>query len=268
MNTIDINIDEIMNETMKKMEPIPLGQSQFQNRNFVQKTMVTRGRAYRACLMKLKERLDALYANKEAYDISLANKEAEEKIMKLKSSRLDFIKTQTEDFTDVTGDLYHLSLEGLELEKEINEYMIKKDSAVRHEAYQTKLIKDCIYEIQGLYKDLKKYREMTTEEFEIEENVYYKLKLNNILNGAEGARESLMAMESPALLGVDFDNVSEEELGDANHLIASFQFMEEGDPETLRLRYNEVIIKAAEEARQTMSNQEPVNKVRPFPKKY
>lgn len=140
---------EIIEEINLASQEIPFGNSDFQNINFVVKSELTPARAYRSCLLRLNDRLNALrenYYNLELEDIDI--EEMQEKI------------------NDETTDKFEKRRLQIKVEqKKVNRNYIKK------------LVDDAIIEVDTLYKAFKQLPKFTREQFEEEERQHYLLKL-------------------------------------------------------------------------------------------
>lgn len=128
----------------EKMRNVPFGNSIFQNQNF---TAGSEGQArrYRHCLLQINAKLNAL-------------KECE-----LRRKRIEI---DIDELKDITGTKYELARRDIDLE----EKMFQLDNEIKY-------IEDAIIELKTYEYELSLMKEYTREEFEKEENDYWKARL-------------------------------------------------------------------------------------------
>ena len=163
---INEKVQGILDEINNASKEIPFGNSRFQNINFVLQGEITPARAYRHCLLRLNNRLNAL---KEAYyNLQLENIDIEE------------MQEQIE-----TADKFEKRRLEIKIEQKQTNRIITQ-----------KMVDDCIIEINDLYGAFTNLPKFTREEFELEEKEHFKLKLARDVSlaafgGASGALQSL-----------------------------------------------------------------------------
>lgn len=140
---------EIIEEINLASQEIPFGNSDFQNINFVVKAELTTGRAYRACLLRLNDRLNALREN--YYNLELEDIDIEEMEEKVKNENTDKFEKRR--------------------------LLVKIEQKKVNRSYIKKLVDDAIIEVETLYKAFKQLPKITRKEFEQEEQKHYELKL-------------------------------------------------------------------------------------------
>lgn len=167
------DITKKIEEIEKASLAIPFGNSKFQNENFVMAGEITPARAYRHCLLRLNDRLTAL--RECYYNLQLEIIDIEE----LEEKNLD------ENIN--------------KFEKRRNLLTIEKKRTERE--HNSKLVSDCMKEIDTLYNAFTQFKKYTNEEFEAEEKLHFELKLGrDILLGNNGAMLSLDSMGALSLL--------------------------------------------------------------------
>ena len=161
---ISQEIQDKIDEINTASKEIPFGNSEFQNLNFVLNAEITPERAYRHCLLRLNNRLNALrecYYTLQLEDIDI--EEMEEQIQtanKFEKRRLE-IKIE---------------------QKKVNRISTEK------------LVADALEEVNTLYGAFKKLPKYTREQFELGERKHFELKLAKELLLKEGALQSLDSM--------------------------------------------------------------------------
>lgn len=159
-------IDNIVQDVEKAFYDIPFENSAFQNINFVVNQQLTPARAYRAIGLRISAKVRALkeaYFGRQIEDIDIAELEAKR------------------DNPDTT------KWDRMRAEVEIQKKLSNRN-------YTDKLINDAVCEINTLYAEMKKLPRYSRSEFEAEERSHFEIRLQNQLNGIQGAGESLLAM--------------------------------------------------------------------------
>lgn len=160
------DIPNVIDDVYRRMWEIPLGNSAFQNKNFVMGSQYTPCRSYRGALLRLSDRIRAL--NEARFSLETEKIDLEELDYKINHSKTDQFERRR-----------------LEVEKR------KKLSQVK---YTEKLIYDALYEVTTLYNEIKEYPEYTREEFEAEERIHFEIRLQRQIEGKAGAVDSLLNM--------------------------------------------------------------------------
>ena len=161
------DLDKIRSEVIRKSKEIPFGNSEFQNKYFVEYANLTPARAYRSLLLKMMSRLNDL----KEFDF-----------------KLDEIAIDIEEWTE-------------EKDNELLSNFDRRRAAIkikRSESqmeYNRKLVTDALLEVEDLWEALSKYPEFTREQFENEEHAHFKLLMERKMSlpqGKEGVMESLL----------------------------------------------------------------------------
>jgi len=167
VGNLEKKVDELkdfLKELYNQFEELPFGNSDFQNKYFVINSQITPARAFRALCLRLRDRINALleaYYNLKKEDIDI--EELEEK---LKTEKNIYEKKRIE----------------LDIEfKKLKRIDIKK------------LVDDAIHEVNYLLSLYNQFPTITREEFESEEEEYFKKKLTTQLIG-DGNLMSLLSM--------------------------------------------------------------------------
>lgn len=160
-------INLVLQDVQKRSEPIPFGNSAFQNINFIKNIKMSDTRAYRDMLLRVNDRIrackEAIYSiRKEDIDIL----ELREKIANEETSKFDKMRAE------------------IDLEQKLE-----------NRAYTEKLFKDAEEEIKTLYCEIRKMPEFSREQFEAGEREYFELSLTKQALGLTGANESLLSMD-------------------------------------------------------------------------
>ena len=201
VGNLEKKVDELkdfLKELYNQFEELPFGNSDFQNKYFVINSQITPARAFRALCLRLRDRINALleaYYNLKKEDIDI--EELEEK---LKTEKNIYEKRRIE----------------LDIEfKKLKRIDIKK------------LVDDAIHEVNYLLNLYNQFPTITREEFESEEEEYFKKKLTTQLIG-DGNLMSLLSMgymidENGNLIEANekfkynvFEAIKEKQLKDAN----------------------------------------------------
>ena len=201
VGNLEKKVDELkdfLKELYNQFEELPFGNSDFQNKYFVINSQITPARAFRALCLRLRDRINALleaYYNLKKEDIDI--EELEEK---LKTEKNIYEKRRIE----------------LDIEfKKLKRIDIKK------------LVDDAIHEVNYLLNLYNQFPKITREEFESEEEEYFKKKLTTQLIG-DGNLMSLLSMgymidENGNLIEANdkfkynvFEAIKEKQLKDAN----------------------------------------------------
>lgn len=201
VGNLEKKVDELkdfLKELYNQFEELPFGNSDFQNKYFVINSQITPARAFRALCLRLRDRINALleaYYNLKKEDIDI--EELEEK---LKTEKNIYEKRRIE----------------LDIEfKKLKRIDIKK------------LVDDAIHEVNYLLNLYNQFPKITREEFESEEEEYFKKKLTTQLIG-DGNLMSLLSMgymidENGNLIEASekfkynvFEAIKEKQLKDAN----------------------------------------------------
>ncbi len=201
VGNLEKKVDELkdfLKELYNQFEELPFGNSDFQNKYFVINSQITPARAFRALCLRLRDRINALleaYYNLKKEDIDI--EELEEK---LKTEKNIYEKRRIE----------------LDIEfKKLKRIDIKK------------LVDDAIHEVNYLLNLYNQFPTITREEFESEEEEYFKKKLTTQLIG-DGNLMSLLSMgymidENGNLIEASekfkynvFEAIKEKQLKDAN----------------------------------------------------
>ena len=201
VGNLEKKVDELkdfLKELYNQFEELPFGNSDFQNKYFVINSQITPARAFRALCLRLRDRINALleaYYNLKKEDIGI--EELEEK---LKTEKNIYEKRRIE----------------LDIEfKKLKRIDIKK------------LVDDAIHEVNYLLNLYNQFPTITREEFESEEEEYFKKKLTTQLIG-DGNLMSLLSMgymidENGNLIEANdkfkynvFEAIKEKQLKDAN----------------------------------------------------
>lgn len=159
-------INLVLQDIEKRSEPIPFGNSAFQNINFIKNIKMSDTRAYRDMLLRVNDRIrackEAIYSiRKEDIDIL----ELQEKISNEQTTKFDKMRAE------------------IDLEQKLE-----------NRRYTEKLFKDAEEEIKTLYHYISQMKEYSREEFEAGEQEYFELSLTKQALGLTGANESLLAM--------------------------------------------------------------------------
>lgn len=179
-----MHIDEIVKDIEEASFDIPFENSIFQTDNFVVNGQLTRARAYRAILLRLNNRLQALREAK--YRRAMDQVDDDEAKAKIDAERIKAVP-----------DVF--AIRRLELEQ------AKKQGDMN---YTDKLINDALVEIAHLYSLMKKFPRYTRAEFEAEERKHFEISLQRQANGLVGARASLIDMQSqdaPVQFDVEYE---------------------------------------------------------------
>lgn len=165
-----MDIDEALKEINEASYDIPFENSQFQTDKFVVGAQLTPARAYRAILLRLNNRIQAL--NEAKYSLAREDIDIEELEAKIAAE---------------------------EQKKEQNSFDIRRwklDIAQKRErrAYTAKLAHDAITEVNHLYSCFKRFPRYTREQFEAEEEKHFLIDLTRQTIGMAGARASLADM--------------------------------------------------------------------------
>ena len=172
MNPDDLK--NILNDIEQRSSEIPFGNSDFQTDNFVIAGAITPARAYRAILLQLRSRLDAIHKTKFSRDLQKIDiAEMAEQIKSWKTGKWEKQRLKTR----IAEAHYDFS-------------------------QSEKLIKDAIHEIGLLYNRLQSFSHFTREEFEAEEKQHFEERLTRQIKGITGAAESLenMYTDAPILI--------------------------------------------------------------------
>jgi hypothetical protein len=166
----EVNVDNIatvLDQLHEAYYDIPFENSDFQNRAFVMAAQQTPARAYRAVGLRMFSKLHAVKKH----------------LMQRKRNDIDLREKQhrlaNENLTEF--DVERLQLDVVELQDGLR--------------YADKLLNDAIRELNCLYAEFKKLPRYTREGFEREEEYHFHNKLTRMLNGQQGAAESLLNMQ-------------------------------------------------------------------------
>ncbi|HPB33787.1 MAG TPA: hypothetical protein PLW61_03385 [Caldisericia bacterium] len=201
VGNLDTEINKLvgfLEKLYSQFEELPFGNSDFQNKYFIINSQYTPARAFRSLCLRLRDRINALleaYYNLKKEDIDI--EELEEK---LKTEKNIYEKRRIE----------------LDIEfKKLKRIDIKK------------LVDDAIHEVNYLLNLYNQFPTITREEFESEEEEYFKKKLTTQLIG-DGNLMSLLSMgymidENGNLIEANekfkynvFEAIKEKQLKDAN----------------------------------------------------
>ena len=163
---MDEALGNVLDELNAAMVPIPFENSAYQNSAFVMAAQQTPGRAYRALLLRMQSKIQAIKHYKltqERNAIDIEEKEAK------------IADPKTNDF-----DRRRLRLDILEIQ----------DGKV----YGEKLLGDALAELNTLYGWFKKFPRYTREQFEAEEVNHFVAKLQRQIEMPNGSQESLANM--------------------------------------------------------------------------
>lgn len=175
------DIQEIKDYFQEASEGIPFDNSWFQTLNFVVKGQYTPARAYRAILLRLSDRIQALdeaqyAAEKTAIDLE----ELQDKIARANA--------------DSSASPY--DLRRWELDR------------ARHSSQRSlteKLVLDTTQEVARLYKLLRMFPKYTREQFEAEEQRHFEVSLSRQANGLVGCLDSLSLISDHSDAGIPED---------------------------------------------------------------
>ncbi len=170
-----MNINEVLEEIQKASMEIPFENSQFQTDTFVIQGQIVPTRAYRAILLRMNNRIQAL--NEAKY--SLAKKEIDMEECEFKISK------EKEKEVQNNFDIRRWELEISENKEKLG--------------YIQKLVHDAITELNHLYSLFKRFPKYTREQFELGEREYFEKSLNRQVSGLSGAPSSLLDMNSDSI---------------------------------------------------------------------
>ncbi len=160
-------VENVLSELDRAYFDIPFENSDFQNRAFVMAAQQTPGRGYRAIGLRMFSKIRAI----KEYKIKQQRNEIdiEEKEAKIASE-------ETNDF-----DRRRLRLDIIQINEE--------------KAWGEKLLNDALRELNCLYAEFVKLPKYTREQFEAEEEVHFKHRMERQIH-APGPHESLVNMQT------------------------------------------------------------------------
>ncbi|MCM8767945.1 MAG: hypothetical protein NC921_04085 [Candidatus Omnitrophica bacterium] len=141
-------ITDFLLELYETFKEIPFGNSDFQNKYFVINSQITKGRAFRALCLRLRDRINALleaYYNLKKEDIDL--EELQEKLEK---------ETNPYEKRRIELDIAYKKLKRIDIKK---------------------LVDDALHEVNFLLSLYKQFPKITREQFELEEEEHFKKRL-------------------------------------------------------------------------------------------
>lgn len=160
-------VHSVLEEVERLSFDIPFENSRFQTLAFVVAAQQTPGRAYRAILLRMDDRIRAV--KHFMFSKRRAEVDRDEKLAKI----------QSEDTSEFDRRRLQIDLEELS----------------SGEVASKKLLNDALVELGVLYEELKKLPEYSRASFEAEEETHFKLKLTRQVNTrGNGALESLENM--------------------------------------------------------------------------
>lgn len=164
--TLEFNnkIQEIIDEINKSIYDIPFGNSNFQNLAFMMASQITPERAYRALVMRLRDRISALKSVK--FSKMKTEIDVEEKKYKIADEKTNVFEKR------------RLEIELMELEDSL--------------PFQEKLINDTVHECNFLYNLFLKFPKYTREEFEKGEELHFIESAKRQMFGITGGKETLI----------------------------------------------------------------------------
>ena len=174
---MSLNLDEIERDFLARAEPIPFGNSRFQNVVFVAGTQDSPQRQYRAALLRLSDRIRAVRSTET---------ELRRQAVKLRQAEKRIAAAADPD------------------ERELAE--IDRDEITGGLAYTRKLYEDALAEIADLHALVQAHPAYTRAEFEQAEAAHFVASLVDQVRGRVGAIESLDAITkigTPALPGTE-----------------------------------------------------------------
>lgn len=172
-----MNINEIAKDIQERAFDIPFGNSDFQENVHTQGSL-TPGREYRHLLLQCNKYVKAIKHNEFQHRRKrLDIEEAKEKLSKL-SPESD----------------YH----------EYNRILIDLEEFEFEEGNLKHLLADALHSLNNVYSQLKSCHKYTREEFELEEEIHYRLKFKNDLEGKVGAAGHLHTLNAGANQLEDF----------------------------------------------------------------
>lgn len=160
------DIPNVLRDIEAAFFDIPFENSWFQTENFVLAAQKTPGRAYRALGLRIMDRIQAIKHN----------------IVKSELAQVDYEENE-----------YKANLpETSEFEK--RRLRIKNKEIEETRKWHDKLMNDALHEISQLYATFQKFPRYTREQFEAEEGLHFQIDLEQQLETAGGAKESLFNM--------------------------------------------------------------------------
>ena len=160
-------VEDVLSEVERLSFDIPFENSRFQTLAFVVSAQQTPGRAYRAILLRMDDRIRAI--KHFMFSRRRAEVDRDEKLAKI----------QSEDTSEFDRRRLQIDLEELS----------------SGEVASKKLLNDALVELGVLYAELKKLPEYSRASFEAEEETHYRLKLMRQVNTrGNGSLESLENM--------------------------------------------------------------------------
>jgi hypothetical protein len=165
------NTTQVIEEIQNAFYDIPFENSKFQTEAFVIANQITPERAYRAIGLRMVDKLQAL-----------------------NESKFKEMETQV-DLDEIEYQLSQLDLDKFERRR----LEIKREKINSEKFWNSKLINDCIVDLNNLYKHFKALPKYTREQFEEGERLHFDQRLNRQVLGLEGARESLINMNEDTL---------------------------------------------------------------------
>jgi len=160
-------VHSVLEEVERLSFDIPFENSRFQTLAFVVAAQQTPGRAYRAILLRMDDRIRAV--KHFMFSKRRAEVDRDEKLAKI----------QSEDTSEFDRRRLQIDLEELS----------------SGEVASKKLLNDALVELGVLYEELKKLPEYSRASFEAEEETHFKLKLTRQVNTrGNGSLESLENM--------------------------------------------------------------------------
>ena len=167
MNQLQITKDSIPN-VLQELETayadIPFGNSEFQTKNFVIAAKKTPGRAYRTIGLQLFSTIQNVKKNIVQIELDAIDIEENEHKMSL---------PETSEF-----DKRRLKIKNIELNE--------------NRKWVEKLLSDALIELNYLYQEFKKFPAYTREKFELEEELHFKIDLEQQIATCGGAHDSLL----------------------------------------------------------------------------
>jgi hypothetical protein len=170
-------IDSVLDEIELAYIDIPFGNSNFQDRMTIQARELTPGRAYRHIGLRMLRRIRDIKHLK--YQRQLQNIDIEEKKAIIDTSKTSIF--------------------------EVRRKQIEIEIIMDGRAWEDKLLKDAIEELNFLYSEFKKYPRYTKEMFEAEEHDHFSIKFANptdiqILNSIDDFERIVLEMSSTGLI--------------------------------------------------------------------
>jgi len=197
-----MTVSDMLKDIREASKEVPFENSFFQTDNFIVKGQYTPARAYRAILLRLNDRIQAL--NEAKYNYAVEEVDIEELEAKIEDENKKACK-----------DCFSIRRWSLDVarRKERREYTMK-------------LVVDAINEVNHLYSLFKRFPRITRKQFEEEEKKHFSVRLGRQLAGFSGAADDLATVLSdesvPLALRVDslIDSILESDASESDAVLS------------------------------------------------